>query len=143
MKLIKLPQDKILLTKQGDSEMNGKKSGRRSIKHPFLGDRVKYLRENTGKEQVDIEIAMGIKTGQGYLSRIESGKDGVELTKLQQLSAELSVEPEVLMYQDYLPENQVWILDKFFKLLKRKKPASVMNSIELLIQAGLEEPEDD
>lgn len=61
-----------------------------------FGKRLKQLRKEKGKTQLDIEVATGINNGD--ISRIENGKTNIEFITIAKLAEALDVEMSDLFY---------------------------------------------
>jgi transcriptional regulator with XRE-family HTH domain len=55
-----------------------------------FGKRLKHLRKEKGKTQLDIEVATGINNGD--ISRIENGKTNIEFITIAKLAEALDIE---------------------------------------------------
>lgn len=123
--------------------MGGKEIERRSVFHPYLAERIGYLREREGFTQVELEIAVGYKEKSGTISRIESGEIGINLNKVDIMSLLLKVEPETLAYPSPLNKEELDFIDKLHKVFKNKGKASNLNAIKALIEDDIVNIESD
>lgn len=117
--------------------MGGNKLERRSVYHPYLAERVIYLRGRAGLTQVDLEVAAGYKENSGTISRIEQGILGINLNKVDIMSEVLKVEPETLAYPSPLDEKELEFIDKLNRVFKNKDRAKNLHAIETLIDEDI------
>jgi transcriptional regulator with XRE-family HTH domain len=109
-----------------------KKIVRRSIFHPYLGERIQYFREKVGLSQKDLFDALGYKSS-GRGSQIEGGSTGMAIDKLPALCKLLNCEPEVLMWPHPIDEEDLETVNKFFQVIKNKKSSKTFEAIRTLI----------
>jgi transcriptional regulator with XRE-family HTH domain len=115
-----------------DIYATGNKIVRRSIFHPYFGERIKYFREKVGLSQQELFSKLGYKsTGRG--SQIEGGTSGMAVDKVALLCKLLDCEPEVLMWPNEIDEEDLDTVNRFFRVLKNKDSSRNFEAIKTLI----------
>jgi len=106
---------------------------RRSLYHKYLGERVAYLREKAGYTQTELQNAVNFSTNSGTISRIESGKIGITLEKVDVMSEILCVEPETLSYPSKLTPEEIHFVNELFCIMKHKDKAKNLDAVKTLL----------
>jgi len=97
------------------------------IYHAELGTRIAFFmdayRERTKSKITlkDLAIEAGYSTRSGMMSQVvKHGKSGIEAQRLEKIALKLGVEMETLAHAGHISEEDLCLVDNFFKALKNK-----------------------
>jgi transcriptional regulator with XRE-family HTH domain len=111
-----------------------------SVNHVEVGDRIDFFRglkkEKTGRKVKLKELAAAAhyKPRTGVMSQILKGESGIALSRLEAIAKELDVEVETLAYPGHIDQDDLILVDCFFKLLKHKRSPHFGMITDLIIE---------